>query len=1127
MSTQFFWSSTRLVPPRNVGGVDYALALVMTDQSSPRIPDTEEITSGVIHSVVDLGGGRKKIVFSRSMQSYHDTISYGAGDTQEITKQASMGGNVVVYHEAQTLKAYNNANTRTGLNWGSRATVGDCVEEVAGQKRRRYTIEEARAFGEPPASVNFAGDAFAATMSDFAPAVVVAQIGVDLTASPPVSDLEGEEWIFEVGTDTVAWIDTDAPDAGSMTIRSFGADDDDYPSDASFDATAPEYHIDTLTGVLHFGTGGIAAKGIDQILVNYRERSRTSSSKLTPSSTLGNIQLDADSAGAGYAGAADDFLAAYLRQDGDFDITLNIQEGAGSVEVRSQLQRDAAVAAMPWSTSGLIGTLRERDDDGDSIANASTTGGSYSLPFQVRIQRSGQDVTFSHRQASADSWVAESAITLTPDGTQYLGVATASGSTVRWQDNLAAGWSIQHLPREGNLTVDKTKTYSNVNWFASFTLGSSEPIDSVTNLTTGEPGSPFTSGTRDRTHYLVGGGSIAFYTESFGDAWRVVHEQPSGVPSGPGEAPRVFNQVNWATDGGSGTASTNVNENRANWRDYVIVSDPNNQLLGTPGSTVSIKRNPAFGDLVVYYDVRNRSSTDWRVVPTNSYLTYPADGVIIFRSDWIDSLALSAADGLCFRVVGDHYQQEGGPRAKHHNELATVVDNLDKARIEAGTMGTANDVSGGTSNLAVGYTGFIDNAGAWYPFGAVWGMPKNAFLSINTDQADASWHQSQAWPFWDTSLNKPFLSDARGRRTNITGTRPTDNSAGQDEWDQYVDEYFVDYFPNDGGVVSPFPVLGEFAEAIGFEDWEIVGGVRQGTPTPSATNLFGWVGFNDGNVGGLYNYTAPALSSGFKFQGIPFSPNAILQRIPGGSTIIEATLRCRFNGLRSVSMSAVHTSGYVYTQGGGRVAGSGQSWKTTYAIQGVTIKEVGEDGTGASFATGPSTDLSQPLPEPSRTVAMSWSLMGRRKNSELITLKGGSVGNIDDSKLVAIGGGSVTTDTKEGAWQLVDCTGAMQALIDDRHSVYTEYQLWPSRGETFTASDAIERYVTSLLGSRSASVDVKSGGAPYTWSLDWSASGKYTWWESLELGSIVLGYRLPSGLVDQIELPIGTDFRGL
>ena len=438
------------------------------------------------------------------------------------------------------------------------------------------------------------------------------------------------------------------------------------------------------------------------------------------------------------------------------------------------------------------------------------------------------------------------------------------------------------------------------------------------------------------------------------------------------------------------------------------------------------------------------------------------------------------------------FRQFGNLDSAILNEQGAAIDMLDSLWVDAGIATTPGSaVSGLTTPLVVGPTGFNCTSVAgfnwWIATGMAWG-------TIKSDME--GYGEAYGLPYWSFTAAGATLSDSAQRTVYPTGGGTVEEcSTGPDQPVAYRDYY------NTYGFVAA-------------EDFKFDVAPYGELSAPSVPAWWTWVGDQFfGCVPSLnVELSLEGVTAAFRVEGLAIRMPAAFRSMPEGTTILEAKARVRVGGLAAVSWSADVTIG-PYDHKESVPTADYRSW--SYSEGGVPIRQYEEDeGTPTTDYTNPSP----PLPDEGATVG--FRLVGRRLKSRTIQLADGTFATVQDATYRSYGAALSVGALDADEWGLVDFKGVLQDLLDEgRLGEEVEFELWPTiSGLDPDESEAdLASFLRAQFGARSASVIT---GGPGRWGYSLSATGAFVSYDSLEIGTVLYRYRLPSGAVGEWVLPV-------
>lgn len=463
----------------------------------------------------------------------------------------------------------------------------------------------------------------------------------------------------------------------------------------------------------------------------------------------------------------------------------------------------------------------------------------------------------------------------------------------------------------------------------------------------------------------------------------------------------------------------------------------------------------------------------WKKLTTDNYLARWAEGLVLLRKDFVDSLGVQE---LCLLAVGYRGRAGGGFDAEIANEFAAALSACDQLWCSGGTAsGTGREMSGYMGDMTVGYTGWSCHvSGGWVPTGVSWG--EWGFNIRNANDGLAA--EGASWPVWYSFEDRIYYWDL-ARRSTITSpgtatwcpSEPTNYKDSQDLW--VAEEAFIDVTPFHPRTASVQPWWTR-------ENYRVEGLSVVSDPAPAMDNFFG-------GTCGLASSLAPlSIAAQFSLSAVPFPPSEIVSRLPTGATILEAKIEARFQGFRTRTWEGSFFVNPDLTYG----------WD--YSEQGELISR---------YRSDPEESFTILLyPDPATSGEVTFTLFGRRRDTTSITAYTGDRLEYPSDTYLAIGGGVTTGTLTDGEWGTVDVTGMMQALYADLDSGRTSYFLCPSKGGVSAESDVAD-FAALLRGSFPSHAEVLLQDLPdYGYSM--TCSGSFSWYSSLELRLVLLRYQV-------------------
>lgn len=540
----------------------------------------------------------------------------------------------------------------------------------------------------------------------------------------------------------------------------------------------------------------------------------------------------------------------------------------------------------------------------------------------------------------------------------------------------------------------------------------------------------------------------------------------------PGRCPIMQGTRNVATP-----ESTDLDENQLNWRDLIVVADPRGELEAAEGDTFEIRRRPVFHPLhppQVQFAVRG---TAWATLPPEAYYLLAEEGIILLEQDWM--AAFASSDRLCFRFAGKRFRQTGTLPARAYNDLTGLLEGADNVWV-------STPIGASTT------TGI----GGWIDWGAAYGDAE----CVPDPSADP--------PYSTTTLKLKDLCFGNSWNFWLANGIPT----------MAFGTVFPPYWlGSPAGFVEPVLIPEDRSGPIECGDGSYDRGDLN-TEWAGVAFVRNWETLGD-PLFGRYNWIVSQLNLGggwscngrFSFGAVPWDPAGLLQAIPKGSEIIEATARIKMGGL--VSWTEEIAAGFDVP------AGTTHERRT---VNGVLVLDVATGGMDDPSFDLAATDYPAYLAaqEPVPGGPVRWALMGVRRNSaDELDVNGEPVEDIPSHRYGQLGV-SVSEEFGDDQWTIIDVTTAISRLVVERETNWSSFLWWPQRGgiSPGASSEGLAAYVDDLKPDVIVSGTYAFGGA--TNFREVSGVTKKIAWDALEFDVIVVRFRLPSGVLDSQAFPI-------
>lgn len=532
--------------------------------------------------------------------------------------------------------------------------------------------------------------------------------------------------------------------------------------------------------------------------------------------------------------------------------------------------------------------------------------------------------------------------------------------------------------------------------------------------------------------------------------------------SSPGRSPVCAGTVNLATDG-----STTVSANRLHYSDKIVVDDPNEECDLEAGDAFEIHRNPVFDSRnppAVEFDVRDGGGT-WAAMDAGDYLARWTEGLILITQAWITSEGWDTTP-FCIRVEGIRFAQTGGMPARQLNDLAAALDIADELWVETTATGPAGLLTACSGDASMGFG------------------PSEWQCDLTFGLQVAEWGAGFSWDNWL----------GYGTPVGMTTVYPPYYAAGY--WSE-ASETITDTSSTDALGCGPGEVL-TYSGLI--QPNKTVYNVKNEAASGTMHGRDFWASCTQTTTSG----THASLNASFNIAGIPFNPAGIIQRIPEGSTIVEAFARVKIDGLvvRKQTTNII-SNNYDYT------------YYLETTVNGTLTREYETDATNTVI-----TDYTASEPSLATTADVGFALIGvTADTADVIDYTGTPVSGVPNHRITALGVGlrGIATD---GEWALVDVTAAMQGLVDNRSNRITGFYWWPSPSHVAAGAsfESMGAFVVSLFGDWSATVTHDGGTGVRT--TETLVTTRELAWDSLDIDTIQVRWRPPSGSLDNACFPL-------
>lgn len=810
-------------------------------------------------------------------------------------------------------------------------------------------------------------------------------------------------------------------------------------------------------------------------------------------------------------------------------------------------------------------------EDGDTV--------NLVMPFEVEcsVSSNGDTIRFIVRQNPTDTVAAAkydfsysmSSGSKEPFFQSHIHLFYLGNGKICWMngqfENTLFTWRLSNLGKDGALYAPWSNTFTTTPISsedrdiatvvaAEFDVeADTTAVVSVTNKTTGIVMSESDSPSRAtyKKEWVTTGTPhwrLTFYCEAAGDVIEVLHEgvYEAGDP-GPGRCPRVFGQDNFATPkpdpNPNYEPTSDVNENIANWYDKLVIFDPQNLFPETVGTEFTVKRNPCFdpeNPPILEWASPNTDpiyASNWAEVPDTEYVVLAVEGCVFVSKSWIDSVVAQGYRKICFRLIGGTYQQQGHYHEKIFSRLTSAFESLANAHTDPGLSVISGPAVSGMFVGGINYqyacsmdfphTHIDTNVyPSSLPVGVVWGSTPSTYRSWYDDMATFGY----GWPHYDERAGLRFY-DASGDLRNTQWTT------------SFCEANYTDCYPAYESGWDTYPWMQGYSACDQGKDgaWVFI---LNPFGASSATNHMGaetsawdlYLAF------GLVNGTIADFQVSFSFTGIGINFPELIARLPQNAEILDAKLRVKFDGIREKSWSVVSKNVPAFPEPFGLANGvppdpDGQSHRDVdlkYTVNGDVWADLEYRWTGGGNGTmvkeeGILFDDPPGTPTPDSTQAtISFVLMGQRQNTTAIYIpRLEKYVQAKDNDYRTYGASLTAKLVNDGEWEVVDVTDIVHTLasLSVKDSEYTEFFLWPTTAsvDPNDSDGNLLSYLTSLAPETSVSLvkeyDSETGILTRCgWAASWS--GRYVYWNQLSVGSLEISFRLPSGVLDKIALPL-------
>jgi hypothetical protein len=1082
---------TKLDPPHIYNGDIFSHAVLF--EPVPSNNNGYDIVEGKIHSVIDLGDKYYRIICERGIQqsSYTQVIGLGQGGI-EVSTSHSCGGNICAPQEIDRVLSYNNEPMSSiGSLEAIRAVPGDGIEIIRAGRKYLWEIVDSRAYGAAPSSVNYNGDDSIPTIgfiySDIANISIPVDSQVDSESYIPRSSIFFDETIEAPYLSGLSFIN----DANLFTQGIRVYKDEPLPSNFGIGLSGPNYYYDDNYS---FRVSSDAINSGDRYFLQWMLKGTNNLINVVN----GNYIVVKKSTNAQWQEVADNLALSGTPNLGDFDFRYSVYQ-ACALHWRESTRANARSVRMEVDGSGGLSAFIRGEEGGAFDVLSISQDSPLSFPCQLRLELIGNVFYFYSRQDDSGVWElnASDSIGSEPNIAGICGLVPIDRDF---------GYIINQDMQEINLYLigevgDGADTYiyrSKIDYYQiskRHPKPSPEPILSVFNVSSNQSMS-LSSDIRQRNTYDIDNNDIIIFSESDGDIIRVITQASTTPPVPPGLAPRNFLQPGFSEYAGDidnpRLASTNVSNNKANWRDYIDIYIDDIGFIPVAGETFNISRGRGVWSVadqpIVYIDIKNDDTSDWQAITISNYHLRRYQGLLLLKKSFMDNISKD----FCIKVEGRRYRS--GADAEIYNNLDGALNILPELYVQTAIVGghLAETPSGESLGMSILYGGFNCSECGWQPSEAHYGTLADdirRYLATTPPRTFPFWYAEGATPAWATC------------GTNISDPDNPLISCGEPPYEFFIGTY--DYVIPEEEILLVYPYSKEGLYYGGIrshwqrENYRIEDDIIVSDPAPSFDNyLIGYIG----NAG---SFVCDTISSAFAFEAIPIQIPSIIQRMPDDIIIIDAKLSVKFGGFRQRSLS-----GYYYIDPDDNNI---RNWE--YYEQGQLAISYEKIWNGTSYDET-SFDNGGLWADPSKGGTVSFGLVGKRKSTQYVYDWAGNQLQAPEGELISLGG-TVSSNVEDGKWSIVDATGLVRAMIAARKQPISQLYLYPSNAAFGSEEDpsAMASYLRSLRPEHS--VDFLPGELCGAYGIEAQASSKITWWSSLELGSLQIRFSLPNGLVQQ------------
>ena len=550
-----------------------------------------------------------------------------------------------------------------------------------------------------------------------------------------------------------------------------------------------------------------------------------------------------------------------------------------------------------------------------------------------------------------------------------------------------------------------------------------------------------------------------------------------------GIAPRMPGTENLATQD-----SATVAENLAHYSDFMTIHDPHGLFTGEAGDPVQVERSAVFLSTdppAFSFDLRDVAETTWATVDPSNYLLFASEGLVLFKSSWVDDKLDS---GLCVRAKGKCVTNSGSMQARQVNEFAVAMESLDEAWLPVPlSMGGTPAVAGfyqegnpgpSTQNCFNGQRrvgdwliGNTRNLLNLYREGLA-NVGRGTGRQVGINNTTGGW--GVAVLFFDGGL--PALTTINCGAGDISNSDLLHDTALGRIWP------WPDYPP------QGIPTSTHFGSNILL-------------PPPDLADNF------------------PVIEPGsFRFNAREIEMPHFFADLPQGSEIIQATILAKFDGLSATNWS-MRVDAELPRYAGAPAEGT---QLVRVDVNGERVREwTIEDGLIEDNAPG----------ESQATASMAVYLLAERRDTQLVEAVSWPAGvpsfNTTTLGEIPVSGGryrsfgsssvAVGSTAAAGKWRRINALGLARGLHRVARSQYGRLFIVPGRDVDLSASDTrLIQYARAVAASQSLTTFQTADNVQITW----TANGAFVNFDDWAIRDLMVRFRMPSGIVGTKRFPL-------